>query len=134
MKVALILSTLLLTVAGLTADAHHSIAGMYDNRRDVTLDGVVHQFQFVNPHPFLVVDVLRADAAERWHLELDNRGELADIGISASTFKPGDRLVVTGQPAHREPNRLYVRQLNRPSDGFQYEQVGNEPRLRSRGR
>jgi len=33
------------------AEAHHSIAGMYDQSRRVTLDGVIAQFQFVNPHP-----------------------------------------------------------------------------------
>jgi len=33
-----------------SAGAHHSIAGMYDASRNSTLDGVVAEFQFINPH------------------------------------------------------------------------------------
>src|SRR5206468_10578481 len=36
---------------------HHSLAGMYDSSREIKMDGVVSEFHFVNPHPFLVVDV-----------------------------------------------------------------------------
>ena len=32
-----------------TAEAHHSISGMYDSRRDVRVEGVVMQFEFINP-------------------------------------------------------------------------------------
>jgi hypothetical protein len=41
-------------IAGSTisvAYAHHSIAGVYDTRREVAVEGVVTQFQFVSPHP-----------------------------------------------------------------------------------
>jgi len=124
-----IVLTVLLVVTG-AAQAHHSIAGVYESSREVTLDGVVAQFRFVQPHPFVLVDVRRGGAAEQWHLELDNRWELADIGFTETTLKPGDRVVVTGSPARREPQRMYVQRLDRPADGFGYEQVGTRPRLR----
>lgn len=116
------------------ADAHHSIAGVYDSRREVTVDGVVAQFQFVYPHPFVIVDVRRDGAAERWQLEMDNRGELAQVGFTETTLKPGDRVVVTGSLARQEPRRMYIRRLDRPADGFAYEQVGNRPQIRTRAR
>ena len=116
------------------AHAHHSIAGVYDRTRDVTVDGVVTQFQFVNPHPVMIVDVRRGGATERWQLEMDNRGELAGVGFTEITFKPGDRVVVTGSPARREPYRLYIQRLQRPADGFAYEQVGNRPQVRTPAR
>ena len=47
---------------------HHSIAGVYDNSRQVTIEGVIAEFHFVNPHPFVIVDV----NSERWKLEMDN--------------------------------------------------------------
>jgi hypothetical protein len=31
--------------------AHHSIAGVYDTSRQVTVEGTVTQFQFISPHP-----------------------------------------------------------------------------------
>lgn len=132
-RMAIILTVLLLVVTGVV-QAHHSIAGVYESSREVTVDGIVSQFRFVQPHPFVLVDVRRGGASEEWHLELDNRWELADIGFTETTLKPGDRVVVTGSPARREPQRMYVRRLDRPADGFSYEQVGTRPRLRKSAR
>ena len=102
--------------------AHHSIAGVYDNSRQLTLDGTVRQFDFINPHPFITLEVVSAQGKpEQWTLEMDNRRELAELGFRADTLKPGDRLVITGSAARREPRALYVRRLERPSDGFRYE-------------
>lgn len=118
-----------LVLVGVAVEAHHSIAGVYDNRREAIVDGVVTQFQFVSPHPFL--DVRDGRTSQLWRLEMDNRGELAAIGITEHTFKPGDRIVVAGSPSRREPNRMYIERLERPADGFAYEQVNSRPRLSS---
>src|SRR5213079_2186862 len=84
---------------GGSADAHHSIAGMYDQGRRVTVDGTIAQFQFVNPHPFVVVETKDASgAAQSWKAELDNRWELEQVGVTPTTFKAGDRVIVTGSP------------------------------------
>jgi hypothetical protein len=124
-----------LLLGGFTADAHHSISGMYDSRRDVRVEGIVTQFEFINPHAFITIDVRDADRApQRWRVELDDRGELGDIGMTAQTLRPGDRVIVVGSPARREANRLYLGRLDRPADGFSFEQVGGRPRLRSPGR
>lgn len=120
--------------AAAAARAHHSIAGYFDSSRQVTIDGVVAEFQFIQPHPFLVVDVTRGRTAERWRLEMDNRGELASVGFTDTTFRPGDRVVVTGSLARREPRQMYIERLDRPADGFGYEQVNNRPQLRPRAR
>ena len=59
-----------------TAEAHHSISGMYDTRRDVRVEGVVTQFEFVNPHAFITLDVPGPSGApQRWRVELDDRGD-----------------------------------------------------------
>src|SRR5512145_1601478 len=63
--------------------AHHSISGVYDSRRRMTLEGVVTEFQFVNPHPFVVIESTNRDGqSEQWKLEMDNRHELADLGFT----------------------------------------------------
>jgi hypothetical protein len=110
--------------------AHHSIAAVYDSTRRTTIEGSVSQFQLVNPHPFLFVDVSDANGQTRvWKLEMDNRGELAAIGVTAHTFKPGDRVVVSGSLGRVQPETLYVLRLDRPADGFWYEQVGFSPKI-----
>jgi hypothetical protein len=112
------------------AGAHHSLSD-YDSSRSATVEGVVAQYQFVNPHPFLVVDVKdRSGALQQWKLEMDNRSELSEIGVTKDTFKAGDRIVVSGSPGHTQPRIMYIRTLDRPADGFGYEQVGNSPTLR----
>lgn len=117
-------------VASAGLSAHHSIAGVYDSQKPVTVEGTITRFLFVNPHPFVEMDALDARrATQRWRLELDNRGELAAIGIAADTLQPGDRVVVTGSAARSGGNALYVRKLVRPADGLEYEQVGSSPRI-----
>ena len=110
--------------------AHHSIAGAYDTRREVTIEATVDRFRFVNPHPMLSVRV----ETEVWQLEMDNRRELTREGMTEDSFKPGDRIVVAGNPSRSEARRLYIRRLDRPSDGFVYEQVGTRPRITRTGR
>ncbi|HJR70241.1 MAG TPA: DUF6152 family protein [Gammaproteobacteria bacterium] len=118
-----------LLVAG-GAEAHHSISAVYDSGRQVTVEGVVTSFEFVNPHPFLVIAVgTDADDRESWRLEMDNRFELAAIGVTGDTLKAGDIVVVTGSAGRTAPRSLYIRRLDRPADGFRYEQVGSRPRI-----
>ncbi len=124
----------LLAAASATAAAHHSIAAVYDGSRQQRIEGVVAEFQFVNPHPFVIVDVESGGARERWRLEMDNRFELASVGMTNETLLPGDRVVVTGSLGRTEPRTLYIRQLDRPTDGFRYEQVGSRPRVSTQGR
>ena len=117
---------------GVGAEAHHSIAGMYDTRRTIRIEGVVTQFEFINPHAFLTVEV-REDSRvpQRWRVELDDRGELSEIGMTARTLQPGNQVIVVGSPARQETNRLYLGRLDRPLDGYSFEQVNGRPRLRS---
>jgi hypothetical protein len=118
-----------LVLASFAADAHHSIAAVYDSARQQRVEGIVAEFQFINPHPFVIVTVGEEGAAEAWRLEMDNRFELQGIGMTGETLKPGDRVVVTGSLGRTEPRTLYIRRLDRPSDGFRYEQVGSRPRV-----
>jgi hypothetical protein len=111
--------------------AHHAISAVYDSTRQVTLEGLVAEFHLINPHPYLIIDVANGTGApEQWRGELDNRSELAEIGVRASTFQPGDRIVVKGSASRTQPRSLYVLRLDRAADGFWYEQVGQSPRIR----
>jgi hypothetical protein len=126
-----------IAISGIAPQAHHSISGVYDSRRQVTIEGIVAQFQLVNPHPFLFIDVTDDSGtgkAQRWQLEMDNRSELAAIGVTANTFKPGDRVVVSGSLARTQAQSLYLLRLDRPLDGFWYEQIGQSPRIRTPAR
>ena len=108
---------------------------MYDQGKRVTVDGSVAEYHFVNPHPFLVVNVSDTSGRiQQWHLEMDNRRELVDIGMKDDSFSVGDRVVVSGSPGRAESRILYVWKLDRPADGFVYEQIGSSPRVNRRPR
>jgi len=117
----------------MSASAHHSFGAIYDSGRTLALEGVVKEFLFVHPHPFLVVTVQdERGNAESWRAELDNRFELEEIGMDARTFRPGDRVSISGSPGRSEARILYLWKLERPADGLLYEQVGSTPHLRKR--
>jgi hypothetical protein len=81
----------------------------------------------------MTVEVRRGAATEQWRLEMDNRREFEDIGITAASFTAGDVVTITGSLARREPNQMYIERLRRLADGFGFEQVNSSPR-RLRGR
>jgi hypothetical protein len=118
----------------LTAHAHHSISSIYDRSQQVTVEGRVTEFRFINPHPLLIIEASGDGAAmQSWQLEMDNRFELAEIGVTSETFKPGDRVVATGSLGRTQAQSLYLRRLDRPVDGFRYEQIGSRPQINANG-
>jgi hypothetical protein len=82
------------------ARAHHSEAPFYDLDKDVEIRGVVTQWQFKNPHPFLYVQVTDEKGAKtEWVVEFVGPVRLAKLGWSAKTFTPGETVTVTGHPS-----------------------------------
>lgn len=122
---------LVLTLLATPAAAHHSLVG-YDHARRVTLDGVVSEFSFTNPHPILTILVGSGAAQQPWRLEMDNLWELAEIGLTRDSFKPSDRVKVSGSPDRNAGRSMYLWSLDRASDGLHYEQVGSRPSVRTR--
>ena len=119
-----------LAILAATPQAHHAIAAIYDSSKQMTLEGVVAEFQFISPHPIVVIEVVgRGGDRESWRLEMDNRGELSAVGMRADTLKKGDRVVVRGGVARDQSRALYIRRLERPADGFWYEQAGSSPKV-----
>lgn len=115
------LASLLATVAG----AHHSFSPVYDGDRTVTVSGVVTEFLLVNPHGSMSLDVTDADGnVTQWHVELDGRLNLTNHGWDDDTIKVGERLEVTGNPAHTGSQQMFFNRLRR-SDGSELVRGGN---------
>jgi len=124
-------AALLLAAAAAPVAAHHSISAVYNSQKQVTLTGSVREFAFVNPHPWIGLDVPGDDGrVERWRLELDNRWELVDVGMKADTFKEGDAVVARGSAGRDGAHAIYVLRLDRAADGLHYEQRGQSPSIR----
>ena len=112
--------TVALAAAGATVRAHHSFAATYDESRTVKVEGRLVQFMFRNPHSF--VHLMAPDdngQEQRWAIEWGGAGQLAGQGVTRESLKPGDVVVITGNPG-RNPadHRIRMLTLRRPSDGF----------------
>jgi hypothetical protein len=60
----------------------------------------------MNPHAFLLVDVVAEDGhIDRWTIEGQSPNQLRRSGWSQATILPGDMVTVTGRPP-RELSRL----------------------------
>ena len=80
------------------ASAHHS-GTMFDETKEVTLDGVVKEFQYTNPHSWLLVDVTGADGkVTTWGFEAEGPTTLMQMKVRRSDFAPGTKLKITGHP------------------------------------
>jgi len=127
------LTSMSLCVLALALDqarAHHSVASVYDRDQQTTLSGVITEFRFIYPHPYLTLEAdAGSNSPQLWHLELDNYHELVDIGVTKETFAPGQTINVSGDRARNGDPTLYVRILARPSDGFRYEVPGFRPKI-----
>ena len=83
--------------------AHHSNAPHYDRDRPITIEGVVTEFEFVNPHAFLHIAAEDENGQEVvWNCELQTANTLRRQGWSEDQFVPGQQVTVTGIAARRE--------------------------------
>ena len=83
--------------------AHHSLAGVYDMKKDMELSGAVDSVKFVNPHGSLTVAVKNADGSStNWVLTLGSATALAQRGIGKTgpnALHAGDKITVKFFPA-----------------------------------
>jgi hypothetical protein len=93
-----IISLVVSAAAATRVGAHHS-ATMFDQNKDVTVEGTVKEFQYTNPHSWLLVDVAGKDGTvTTWGFEAEGPSTLMRRGIRPSDFKFGTKLIVTGHP------------------------------------
>jgi hypothetical protein len=111
-------TVVLMSSAG--AYAHHSFTATYDEGKTVTIEGELVQFMFRNPHAW--VHIMAPDESgtmQRWGVEWGGAGALTGQGVTRDSLKPGDHVVITGNPGRNAADhRVRMRSLKRPSDGF----------------
>jgi hypothetical protein len=107
-------------IAGMSAHAHHSFTATYDEGRTVRIEGTLVQFLFRNPHSWVHVMAQDDDGEmQRWGVEWGGLGVLAGQGVTRESLRPGDHVIITGSPGrNQQENRLLMRSLYRPADGF----------------
>ena len=96
-RLVIVMSAAMLALP-LIVDAHHS-AVMFDDQKEVSFEGVVKEFQYTNPHSWLLVDVINKDGSvTTWGFEAEGPSTLLRNGVRPKDFSFGTKLTITGHP------------------------------------
>ena len=119
-RVRIPFALLLVALPSLPAAAHHSFAAVYRAGETMQIEGKVVQFLFRNPHSVLHVLVPdESGGMTRWAVEWQGATQLGAGGMSAQTLRPGDPVIVTGNPGRVEAeHRMLLVTIERTTDGF----------------
>ena len=115
MKSKLTLLTIILLAFAGTVSAHHGSAS-YDMTKSVALKGTVTDFQFVNPHVLIYIDVKDASGnVAKWAGELTSPNRLSRLGWTKSTLKVGDEVTMEGAPSKSGAPRMWAQKMSNAS-------------------
>lgn len=91
-------------VAALPAVAHHSIAAAFDEKKPVTVKGMVTKYEFTNPHVYVYID--GSDKGQtKWAAEFESALDQMRVGWTADSVKSGDTVTIEGIAA-RDGSKL----------------------------
>jgi len=106
---------------------HHFFGAIYLEDATATIEGVVMQVMFRNPHSLIQLSVPGPDGDVRYKIEWRGAAQLMQQGVTGMSLHVGDRLVITGNPARNAQDRwLRVATLLRPQDGFAWRRSRDE--------
>jgi len=94
--------------------AHHSPAMLYDLSREITVEGVVTEYQLGNPHMRIYLDVERDGTTEQWLAEGGSRTQLLRVGWTGNEVVPGDKVTVRGHPSRDGSKLVHMMYLTLP--------------------
>ena len=109
-------------LTGVSLQAHHAVAGIYDLNKEVVLEGKLKKLNFVNPHASIVLSVQdKNKKIVDWTLTTASVTTLTTQGFSKGTIKPGDPLRVTILPAINGNPAGYIRRLALGDKDFKFD-------------
>lgn len=85
---------------GARVSAHHAFAAEFDKDKPIKLKGTVTKMQWINPHPWIHIDVKKEDGTvESWMIEASAPNSLLRRGFNRDSLPPGSVITVDGYQA-----------------------------------
>ena len=111
-----------LGMCAVLVQAHHSFSATYDESKEEVIEGKIAQFLLRNPHSMLHVEVEDANGeTQRYTIEWAGASGLAGAGVTRTTLRIGDTVIVKGNPGrNKSENRLRMLSIDRPEDGWHW--------------
>ena len=85
------------------ANAHHSTVVNFDSSREISVDGVITEVRWLNPHSRFRLGVKNAQGrTEEWLVEMGALNTMKRAGFPTDRFVVGDPLTVIGAAGRRD--------------------------------
>jgi len=101
------LLTVAVVLTSAAAFAHHPVPGKFDEKKPVTLTGIVTMVDWRNPHVHIFMNVASGGETVNWAVELESPIELARNGWASDAVQPGDRITVQGIAARNGSRQVW---------------------------
>ena len=99
----MVLASVLLATAAQALSAHHSIPVNYDQSREITVEGVLTEIKWLNPHAHFRIDVANPGGSTvEWLVEMGAANTMKRAGFPMERFVVGDRITIIGNPGRRD--------------------------------
>lgn len=86
--------------------AHHAFAAEFDDKKPIKLHGVVTEWELVNPHSWIHMDVKNPDGTTtKWTIEGGSPNALFRLGFTKNSLPAGTEIIVEGYAAKDGANR-----------------------------
>jgi hypothetical protein len=105
----------LLLAAAVPVAAHHAFGAEFDANRPVILRGKVTKMEWVNPHAWIHMEVVKSDGTtEIWMVEGGTPNTLLRRGFTKNSLLPGTEIIVDGYQSKDRSNRANGRDVTLP--------------------
>ena len=92
--------------------AHHSTAVKFNRNSEISVEGVIAEYRFQNPHVQILLDVTNEDGeVDRWMVEMSAKNQLLRSGWKGDEFVVGTRITVFGSEGYRPRSTLLRRAI-----------------------
>ena len=94
---------LLVAVAVRPLGAHHSVPVNFDQSKEVSVEGVLTEIKWVNPHAHFRLNVRQPDGSTlEWLVEMGATNTMKRAGFPMERFMVGERYTIIGPPGRRD--------------------------------
>lgn len=99
------------------AQAHHSFAAEFDSNKQITLEGKVVKFEWVNPHSWIHIDVINPQTKkhEIWRVEGGAPSALLRRGWNRNSLPAGTLIKVQGFASRDGDTRASAAEISFPN-------------------
>jgi len=103
---------ILILVLATPALAHHNYRLNFDDSVEITLEGVVSEVSWANPHITIYLDVTNDDGEViKWALPTAAPGVARRNGLTSEVLEAGDEIVISGWPARDKSLQMRARAI-----------------------